>query len=463
MGVGVSHWPLARTVSQNGGLGVVSCTGSDTVLIRRLQLGDPDGHLKRAIDQFPFPEISDRVFNEYFISGGKAVDASFKHIPLYKVETYTELEKNKDLQLTVLANFVEVFLAKEGHDNPVGVNYLEKVQMQHLPSLYGAMLADVDYVLMGAGMPIQIPRVLDCFVHHGEAFYKLDVSESSKKIEVHFDPKKVIGPSSRELKRPDFLAIVSSATLATYLKNKSSGDVNGFILEGSTAGGHNAPPRAKNSFNENGEPIYGPKDEINIDAIKKLGLPFWLAGGYGSPEQLNHALASGAKGIQVGTLFSLCVESGYDGIIKQELINRILEGDVTVFTDPTASPTGFPFKVILLSGTLSEQSISKKRRRLCDLGYLRVLYERSDNSIGYRCPSEPLNIYEKKGGSLKDTIGRKCLCNSLFANIGMAQLQRDGIVEKPLLTAGNDINLIKQVLDGRTSYSAVDVLNYLKS
>ena len=61
----------------------------------------------------------------------------------------------------MVTNFVEVFLAKEGHNNPVGINYLEKVQIPHLPSIYGAMLAGVGYVLMGAGIPLHIPGVLE--------------------------------------------------------------------------------------------------------------------------------------------------------------------------------------------------------------------------------------------------------------------------------------------------------------
>jgi len=52
----------------------------------------------------------------------------------------------------VVANFVEFFLARNGHDNPVGINYLEKLQLPHLPSIYGAMLAGVGYILMG-GVP----------------------------------------------------------------------------------------------------------------------------------------------------------------------------------------------------------------------------------------------------------------------------------------------------------------------
>ena len=65
------------------------------------------------------------------------------------------------ISLTVVANFVEVFLAKEGHDGVVGVNYLEKIQMTTPAAAYGAMLAGVDAVLMGAGIPAHIPAMLD--------------------------------------------------------------------------------------------------------------------------------------------------------------------------------------------------------------------------------------------------------------------------------------------------------------
>ena len=64
-------------------------------------------------------------------------------------------------ELAVLGNFVEVWLAKDGHDGTVGVNYLEKVQMATPAAAYGAMLAGVDYVLMGAGIPRDIPPLLE--------------------------------------------------------------------------------------------------------------------------------------------------------------------------------------------------------------------------------------------------------------------------------------------------------------
>jgi NAD(P)H-dependent flavin oxidoreductase YrpB (nitropropane dioxygenase family) len=48
----------------------------------------------------------------------------------------------------------------------VGINLLEKVQMPTLASLYGAMLAGVDVVLMGAGIPTQIAGILDKLSNH---------------------------------------------------------------------------------------------------------------------------------------------------------------------------------------------------------------------------------------------------------------------------------------------------------
>jgi nitronate monooxygenase len=132
MGVAVSHWALARTVSQLGQLGVVSGTALPVVLARRLQLGDPGGPLRRALEHFPFRDMAARVLAAYFIAGGKPSDAPFKHVAMPTLRP-----RPAPVELTVVANFVEVFLAKEGHSGPVGINYLEKIQLPTLASLYG--------------------------------------------------------------------------------------------------------------------------------------------------------------------------------------------------------------------------------------------------------------------------------------------------------------------------------------
>jgi nitronate monooxygenase len=70
MGAAVSNWRLAQAVSRLGQLGVVSGTALDEVFARRLQDGDPGGHMRRGLDRFVFPEMAKRVWSTYFIPGG---------------------------------------------------------------------------------------------------------------------------------------------------------------------------------------------------------------------------------------------------------------------------------------------------------------------------------------------------------------------------------------------------------
>jgi NAD(P)H-dependent flavin oxidoreductase YrpB (nitropropane dioxygenase family) len=242
--------------------------------------------------------------------------------------------------------------------------------------------------------------------------------------------------------------------------------VNGFIVEGPLAGGHNAPPRGPMKLNERGEPIYGDRDVVDLAEMKALGLPFWLAGDYASPERLAEVQAAGAAGIQVGTLFAFCEESGVDETLRISTLNRIATQPAPeggwVFTDPRSSPTGFPFKAVRMKDSASEESVYLQRKRVCDLGYLRHAYLKSDGKVGLRCPAEPVKDYVNKGGLEADTVGRKCLCNALFADIGMAQIQSSGKKELPLLTAGDDLNHIQRLLkNGQQQFSSKDVVKYL--
>jgi len=459
LGIGASTWRLAGTVSRLGQLGVVSGVGLDTIMTRRLQNGDPDGHVRRALAHFPVPEIAEKILSSYFIPGGKPENAPYKFVPTHTVETSLDLKK-----LAVAANFVEVFLAKEGHNGIVGINYLEKIQLPNIPAFYGAMLAGVDYVIMGAGIPREIPGILDRLSAHQTFTTALQVEGVTNNDEytIEFDPREVIGKAIPPLKRPTFLAIISSAVLATMLTKKATGKVDGFVVEGPTAGGHNAPPRGVMQLNQRGEPIYGPRDAIDLEGIRNIGLPFWLAGSFGGPVKLDEALTIGATGIQVGTPFAFCDESGITREIKERIIRKALEGKGEVLTDPLASPSGFPFKVVEIEGSVSEKAIYEARPRICDLGYLRRPYVKGDGVIGYRCPSEDVNAFVKKGGKIEDTVGRKCICNGLVATIGLPQIRPSGYREAPIVTAGDDLKLITRFVEkGKFSYSAQDVIRYI--
>jgi nitronate monooxygenase len=461
MGVGVSNWRLANAVSRLGQLGVVSGTALDSLFARRLADGDKDGSMRKGVDAFPFPEMARRIWQEYFVAGGKPSGTPYPTAPMHQ-----RVEPRKVIELCMVANFVEVFLAREGHSNPVGINFLEKVQMPHLASIYGAMLAGVGYVLMGAGIPLHIPGVLDAYASDRTAEYKLSVAGAMPDLDsmMHFNPVDYAEGPLPLLSRPKFLAIVSSNTLATTMLRRATGKVNGFVIESPTAGGHNAPPRGKLQLSSTGEPVYGERDRVNLAELRALGVPFWLAGGYGSPGKLREALDEGAAGVQVGTAFAFSEESGLRHDLKRTLIAQAVAGSGEVFTDPLASPTGFPFKVAQLNGTSSDAGVYQTRKRVCDLGYLREPYATEDGKIGYRCASEPVANYLSKGGKVEDTVGRKCLCNALLANIGHAQTRKDGTAEPALVTVGDDLNSVVQFLaPGQISYSAVDVVHSLLS
>ncbi|MEU1732297.1 nitronate monooxygenase [Streptosporangium sp. NPDC020145] len=456
MGVGVSGWRLARAVSTTGQLGVVSGVALDVVLARRLQQGDPGGDLRRALDAFPFPEVAERIWRRYHVPGGILPGEPYRPVPRLGLRPHSGRT-----ELTVAANFAEVFLAREGHDGPVGVNYLEKIQLATPAAVYGAMLAGVDYVLMGAGIPSEIPGLLDALSAHRPAEISVTVAgaESGRRHTVGVDPAALYGPlRPPPLKRPRLLAVVSSDVLAVYLARRPETRPDGFVVEGPVAGGHSAPPRGRLRLDEEGEPLYGPRDRVDTGRIAALGLPFWLAGGQAGRRGLARALRAGATGVQVGTAFALCRESGLEETLRRRLLDAASGGTLPVRNDPGASPAGFPFKVASLPGTVADPDVYAARPRLCDMGHLRAPYLKADGEVGYRCPAEPVETYVRKNRPESDTAGRRCLCNGLVSAIGLGQRRLDGYAEPALLTLGQDLGFLRD-LPG--DYTAADVVAHL--
>ena len=458
MGAGVSTWVLARAVSMEGQLGVVSGTGAEGIMAGRLRFGDEGGHTRRALAAFPDQEVAARIVATYLIED--PANRGSARMP----RQHLLVDPEELIQDTVAANFVEVFLAKEGHDNPVGINLLTKIQLPVLASLYGAMLAGVDVVIMGAGIPREVPGILDSLASHGDVSMALQVEGATAEDDyrAYLSPRGVFRGARPELRRPTFYPIVSSNVLALTMVKKASGRVDGFVVEGPTAGGHNAPPRGGLVLDAERQPVYGPKDAVDVAKIGELGLPFDRAGGYGESGRVREAIDLGAAGVQVGTLFAFCRESGLLRSIKQAALKMASQGLGKVMTDALASPTGFPFKVLGLEGTLSEMAEYLRRPRLCDLGFLRHLYKREDGTVGYRCPAEPASSWLAKGGDPAELDGRKCLCNGLMANLGFARERRGGYLERPLVTVGDCFRQLKAFLRGEgESYSAKEVLDYL--
>lgn len=363
------------------------------------------------------------------------------------------------------------------------------------------MLADVDYVIMGAGIPLTVPGILDNLSEGKTATFPMDVQGSDEDYHTEFSPEAFWTAAGKpelakkHLKRPNFVPIVSSVVLAQSMLKRANGKgptkgIQGFVMELPTTGGHNAPPRgfrydpvAKShaiDLNKRGEPVYGPKNKVDLSKFAKAvkdKVPFWMAGAYAHADKFKDAIKLGAQGVQCGTVFALAKESGMDDQTRKDILKTLAQGDMDVFTDPVASPTGYPFKVLELKNTLSDDKVYAQRPRLCSLGYLRSAYMDDNRKIGYRCPAEDVDAWVRKGGDVEATVGRKCLCNALMANVGLGQTRKyenkdsDGetklYVEDRLITIGDEINLarkfMKQDENGDWNYSAAVIVDYLRS
>ena len=453
MGAAVSSWQLAYTVASQGQLGVVSGTALETVVARRLQDGDEGGHMRRALAAFPYQDVAQHVLDTFYLPEGRKGEP---YRPMRRISIKAHKEHD---QLSVAANFVEVWLAKQAGTGKVGINFLEKLQTATPAALYGAMLAGVDAILMGAGIPREIPQLIRDFADGKPGHLSID-SERPSGIDapvLEFDPMEAFGVAPK-LQKPAFLAIVTAEVLASYLARNEVTRPDGFVVEHYQAGGHNAPPRRM----QDTETGYGPLDEPNMQKIADVGLPFWLAGGRATPDSVAEAFALGASGVQVGSLFALSNESGLLPEYREQMLEAARHGNLRVRTDHRASPTGFPFKVVELPGTVGEESTYKARPRLCDLGYLRSSHIDDSGKVTYRCAAEPDAPFLKKGGEEDDLRERICLCNGLMAAIGLGQERADGYKEAPLLTLGSTTTDVEAMLkEFPNGWSAVDVINRL--
>ena len=147
------------------------------------------------------------------------------------------------------------------------------------------------------------------------------------------------------------------------------------------------------------------------------------------------------------------------GYFRNEIRRLGYRGELEIRTDPRASPTGFPFKVVQLPETLSDHAVYIARERVCDVCALRIVCEQHDGEICYRCPGEPLNDFLRKGGKVEDTVDARCLCNGLLAAAGFGNP-----LEPPIFTLGDDVSFLRHLMRNETdSYGAVDAIKYLLS
>jgi nitronate monooxygenase len=154
---------------------------------------------------------------------------------------------------------------------------------------------------------------------------------------------------------------------------------------------------------------------------------------------------------------------------KTAILQAVRSGasDAELVQTTLFSPTGFPFKVVKLAGTLADDDVFAARNRTCDLGLLQQLSLSKPDESGMskllqRCPAGPIETYLDRRGLQRNTEQRRCLCNGLLACVGLGQVRRaeDGWAEEPaIVTLGNQLDGIRRLSrQGQTPYHAQDVV-----
>ena len=286
-------------------------------------------------------------------------------------------------------------------------------------------------------------------------------------VTVRCSPRELLGEAAHGMTVPRFLAIVASVDLAAGLAGDPATRPFGFIVEGPSAGGHNAPPRGPRQLDELGQPVYDDRDAVDLEAAR-CDRAAVLAGRCLRDPRRDWPRPGprGAMGIQVGTAFAYSQESGLADSLKRQVLGEVLAGTLDVRSDWRASPTGFPFRVIQLEGTVSDPEIAAGRKAVCDLGALRSPYKKANGDIDYRCPAEPLAVYTRKGGRAANAEGRRCLCNALLSAADLPQQRPDGSVEPAIVTSGDDFRAVEALASNGSAggpYLASAVVDYLRA
>jgi nitronate monooxygenase len=181
------------------------------------------------------------------------------------------------------------------------------------------------------------------------------------------------------------------------------------------------------------------------------------------------ARATGATGVQTGSVFALAEESGMRPDYRSAILKELRNGtdDAALVRTTMFSPTGFSFKVVQLKDTLADQQVYESRRRVCDIGLLQQVGlskpgEDGVRTLFQRCAAAPVEGYIHKRGLERNTEDRRCLCNGLLACVGLGQvkhLQGEWKEEPAIVTLGNHLDGIRRLSrQGQTHYWVKDVV-----
>lgn len=328
MGVGVSLHPLASAVAKEGGLGIVSSACLDRLVSKRMG----------------------KKYNSYE------------------------------------AAYLEVSLAK-AEGGYAGINIMGALVRDYNDSVKGALDAEADAIISGAGLPLTLPAI-----QPPKDTALIPIVSSARALEIICKKWEKLGY------RPDAV-----------------------VLEGPLAGGHLGFKIDQIDTESNKlENLLPPVK----DMAKKYGdFPVIVAGGIYTHDDILGFIKMGADGVQMGTRFLATEESSASGEYKQAVI-AAKEEDIVVAHDP-GSPCGLPFRVIKQS-PMYASALKRLRPPKCDKGYVLLKDKEGRFTI---CPARESNEHHF------------CICNGLLSSAGY---NRDK--EEPLYTVGTNAYRVDKIV-----------------
>lgn len=328
MGIGISLAPLARAVARRGGIGTISSAGLAAIVSKRL--------------------------------GRKVNDRE--------------------------AAALEVAEAKKG-GGCIAMNIMVALHQSFTESILGAVDGGVDAVILGAGLPTNLP---DSLAQSDTALIPIVSSVKALRI--------IQRRWQERLQRPP----------------------DAVVLEGPLAGGHlGFSPHDVDKEAFRLENLFGPVKEF---AQKNGDYPIIVAGGiYYHDDIVRWINEFGADGVQLGTRFAATYESGASPAFKQAIVDCRQE-DIIVAKKP-GSPCGLPFRVIKTSPGY-QLALKKARPPKCNRG---LVLRKDDSGKFTVC-------------SARDSHDSFCICNVLLSAHGFTDK------EEPIFTIGGRGHLVDKIL-----------------
>jgi nitronate monooxygenase len=124
-----------------------------------------------------------------------------------------------------------------------------------------------------------------------------------------------------ELKKSDIILIGTATTVREAVENEKAG-IDMVVVQGSEAGGHRG-----NFIDDHKSSLVGSMSLIP-QVVDHVGIPVIAAGGIMDGRGLMASICLGAKGVQMGTAFLTCIESGAHKVHKEAVMNTTEEDTV---------------------------------------------------------------------------------------------------------------------------------------